>query len=112
MTLQLVVFDIAGTTVTDRQNVHQALQTALAQFGISVTIPQVNDLMGYPKPVAIEKLLQVASADPATITPTLIHQIHSVFVQAMVDFTKRIRISPQLLLPKLLLLPYSNEGSG
>ena len=33
MSLELIVFDLAGTTVKDNHDVHRALQNALAKYG-------------------------------------------------------------------------------
>lgn len=49
MSLKLCVFDMAGTTVVDRQNVHAAFIEAMADFGYNVTLAEVNPLMGYKK---------------------------------------------------------------
>ncbi len=58
MTLvDLVVFDIAGTTVKDSDDVNQCVQDALLAAGIEISLPTINATMGLPKPVAIKKLL-------------------------------------------------------
>ena len=60
--IKLAVFDMAGTTVKDQDNVHQALINAMAHFGFSVSREEANDVMGYPKPVAIRQLLEARHA--------------------------------------------------
>ncbi len=57
MSLQLIVFDMAGTTVHDSDNVHQALIKAFSQFGYDIDREDANSVMGIPKPVAIRVLL-------------------------------------------------------
>jgi phosphonatase-like hydrolase len=57
MPLQLIVFDMAGTTVHDSDNVHQSLITAFAHFGYQIDREDANSVMGIPKPVAIRVLL-------------------------------------------------------
>lgn len=57
MSLQLIIFDMAGTTVHDSDNVHQALIEAFAHFGYSIDREDANSVMGIPKPVAIHMLL-------------------------------------------------------
>ena len=57
MSLQLIVFDMAGTTVHDSDNVHQALINAFAHFGYDINREDANSVMGIPKPVAIRVLL-------------------------------------------------------
>ena len=61
-TVDLVVFDMAGTTVDDRlpdgtEAVNACLRAALAGAQVSVTPAAVNEVMGYPKPDAIARLL-------------------------------------------------------
>lgn len=84
MTIQLVVFDMAGTTVKDNDNVHAALQKAFAMEGISISRNEANDVMGYPKPVAIHELLKLRGhANPAEV---FIQQIFRNFQQEMVNY--------------------------
>jgi phosphonatase-like hydrolase len=66
MPIDLVVFDMAGTTVFDGDAVHTALRAALAGAGVNATRDEVNAVMGTPKPVAIRTL---ASAHRATPPP-------------------------------------------
>ncbi|HQQ96849.1 MAG TPA: HAD-IA family hydrolase [Cyclobacteriaceae bacterium] len=80
----LIVFDLAGTTVEDRRDVHRTLRHALAQFGVSISMAEANAVMGIPKPVAIEQLLK-ANFHP-DITPELIGEIHETFVKEMIKF--------------------------
>jgi len=84
MSIQLVVFDMAGTTVHDENNVAITLQEALAQYGYAVTIEEVNVVMGYPKPDAIAELLKKFNGD--AMNQLLVKEIHSVFVEKMIDF--------------------------
>jgi phosphoglycolate phosphatase-like HAD superfamily hydrolase len=55
--IDLVVFDIAGTTIKDNNNVHLSLMNALLEFGYTSSLEEANAVMGYPKPFAIEQLL-------------------------------------------------------
>ncbi len=57
MKIELVVFDMAGTTVHDGDAVHRALQATLAEEGTEVTRDEINAVMGLPKPEAIRLLL-------------------------------------------------------
>ena len=57
MSVELIVFDMAGTTVHDSDNVHEALISALARFGHTINREHANSVMGIPKPVAIHTLL-------------------------------------------------------
>lgn len=84
MGIDLVVFDLAGTTVRDNNDVHRVLQSALKNYGVAISIAEANDVMGIPKRVAIEKLLKLRNY-PDT-SAELITEIHELFVAQMVDF--------------------------
>lgn len=87
MAIKLVVFDMAGTTVKDADNVHQALQNALEKSGYKVSREEVNEVMGYPKPVAIRRLLKSKDVAESKIeNEAYIKQIHQHFVDEMIDF--------------------------
>jgi phosphonatase-like hydrolase len=77
MHVELVVFDMAGTTVHDRDNVAEALQAALAAADVEVEIAEINPVMGWPKPDAIRHLLGGRDGD--------VDAIHRDFVQRMID---------------------------
>jgi len=57
MSIELVVFDMAGTTVYDGDAVHTCLAAAVADVGVPTTRQQINALMGMPKPLVIATLL-------------------------------------------------------
>lgn len=84
MSIKLVVFDMAGTTVEDNNNVAAVLQYAMKEFGYNVTIDDVNKVMGYPKPVAITELL-VQYSDNKQPDEQYVNHIHDVFVAKMLD---------------------------
>lgn len=81
---ELIVFDLAGTTVKDNQDVHRVLQSALRRNGFEITLEEANVIMGTPKPVAIRKLL-IDKSYPR-ITDEFIEQIHHDFVVEMISF--------------------------
>jgi phosphonatase-like hydrolase len=85
MNPELIVFDLAGTTVKDNHDVHRALQKALASFGILVSIDDANTVMGMPKPVAIRTLMNL-HGDGREVTEELVQKIHKVFVDEMIHF--------------------------
>jgi phosphonatase-like hydrolase len=59
MNYDLVIFDIAGTTVFDGDAVGTCLRRALEHVaGLSFSRDEVNAVMGIPKPVAITGLLE------------------------------------------------------
>lgn len=71
--LRLVVFDMAGTTVTDTGGVvNRHLRDALAAAGFSAGVDAVNAVMGIPKPEAIRTLTGAA--------PQTVASIHADFV--------------------------------
>lgn len=86
MDIKLVVFDMAGTTIKDKNNVGFALMDALADEGFHAEIDEINQVMGYPKPIAIEKLLEIKCTDLSEITPDYIQEIHANFVNKMVKY--------------------------
>jgi phosphonatase-like hydrolase len=55
--IELVVFDMAGTTVHDGDAVNGSFRAALAGAGIEVAPARVNAVMGLAKPEAIRRLL-------------------------------------------------------
>lgn len=85
MNIQLVVFDLAGTTVKDNFDVPRVLQTALLhKGGVHISLQQATDLMGIPKPIAIKKLL--VDGGVTSFTDELVETIHRYFVDTMIDF--------------------------
>lgn len=88
MAIELVIFDLAGTTVKDNKDVHRVLQQALQQHGVDISIEDANGVMGIPKPVAIDQLLRKRYTGTKAITENWIDEIHRVFVQQMIAFYK------------------------
>lgn len=85
--IKLAVFDMAGTTIHDENNVAKAFQSALNSHGYpSVTLQEANEKMGYSKPQAIRELLEIHEPDAAKITDQLIDEIHSDFVKGMLNY--------------------------
>jgi phosphonatase-like hydrolase len=58
--IELVVFDMAGTTVHDEGSVNRCVRDALGAAGLAVTPAEVNEVMGLPKPEAIAILVERA----------------------------------------------------
>jgi phosphonatase-like hydrolase len=84
--IQLVVFDIAGTTVKDNGNVADAFNYALHQFGYAVPLAEIKSVMGYKKSVAISKLLEKFYPAEKDKNPSHIEDIHTLFIEIMVSF--------------------------
>jgi phosphonatase-like hydrolase len=81
--IELVVLDMAGTTIRDDDSVNRCLRESLAADRIEVTREQVNEVMGLPKPIAIETLLQ---SKEGLSEAQRVRRIHDDFLQRMVTF--------------------------
>jgi phosphonatase-like hydrolase len=81
--IELVVFDMAGTTVFDGDAVNASFRAALASKGIDAESSLVNTVMGLHKPEAIRILLTSLGrlADDAQVDA-----IHADFVSRMRDY--------------------------
>lgn len=86
MSVKLVVFDIAGTTVKDDHNVSKAFREALKKYNYDVPLELINPLMGYEKNQAITQMLHLHEPDESKITTVLVNAIHREFVQQMIYF--------------------------
>jgi len=82
MQTSLVVFDIAGTTVTDNDSVNTAFSGAFEKAGYPVVPAEINFIMGYRKIEAIKILLEKFYPDQLT-NEDLIQQIHNQFTEDM-----------------------------
>lgn len=78
--IELVVLDMAGTTVEDPDGVGSAFKGALTAAGISWSHEQVNGIMGTPKPLAIGQLLGEQN------TPQRVEPIFRDFQRRMIDY--------------------------
>ncbi len=83
MNIELVIFDMAGTTVNDQDGVNRSLRAALDHVGISVTRDAVNEVMGIPKPIALRTLVR-ASRHPEQLA--YLDAIHADFIERMIHF--------------------------
>jgi phosphonatase-like hydrolase len=79
--IELVVFDLAGTTVHDGDAVAASLRAGLAAVGVEADLRRVRALMGLPKPEAIRRLLDGAGRPLADAAVGAIHD----------DFVGRMR---------------------
>jgi phosphonatase-like hydrolase len=84
MNLDLVVFDIAGTTVNDQDSVNRCVRSTLEAVGLSVTPAQVNTVMGVPKPIALATL--IAASSLRAQLENRVAEIHRDFVARTVQF--------------------------
>lgn len=81
--VRLAIFDMAGTTVADNNNVAEAFQKAFYANGIGKSLGDANPLMGYHKPLAIQMLLEQLGQEPDA---AIIEKIHDDFQDQMLDF--------------------------
>lgn len=85
MSIKLVIFDMAGTTVHDKDNVNVAFRDAMSESGIEVTRDEVNEVMGMPKPLAI-RIMMEKKLPAAEVTEERNEAIYQLFLQKMIDF--------------------------
>ncbi len=83
--IELIIFDIAGTTVEDKGEIAKAFQSALNEFGYQVPVTKINPLMGYKKTEAIKRMLTEFEPDENKITEAYIKQIHNCFLELMIN---------------------------
>src|SRR5687767_395818 len=83
--IELVVFDLAGTTVHDGDAVNASFRATLAAWGIAADPAAVDAVMGLAKPEAIRTLLE-RFGRPPDVPPSAetVDAIHA-------DFTTRMR---------------------
>ncbi len=82
----MVVLDMAGTTVEDKDNVHIALINAFKKHELAILREDANKVMGLPKPVAIDQLLKEDFGMQAAKRNDLTPLIHDSFVNEMISF--------------------------
>ena len=78
----MIVFDMAGTTIEDDHFVAKAFIDAFKQFEIFISEDDVNPLMGYHKPEAIKIVLVRAGMH----SKELVDVIHAAFEKRMLQF--------------------------
>jgi len=83
MPVKLVVFDMAGTTVTDKNFVAAAFQNAFKKQDIVISSDEINPLMGYEKKLAIQMMLEKHEIG---FDDEMIDEIYNDFIEEMVDF--------------------------
>lgn len=96
---QLVVMDMAGTTVNDFGLVQQAAIDAMKwKLNIDISMDQANRVMGIPKKMAFE---QLCSLNKTAVTPNIIDELVSKFnEQLMEQYAEKGKIE---------LMPYAAE---
>lgn len=86
MNLDLVVFDMAGTTICDDDAVNRCLREALRAGGVTVTRDDVNTVMGLPKPAAIASLLSRVQLAGQPAPAAEVARLHADFLRRMIEF--------------------------
>jgi phosphonatase-like hydrolase len=81
--IELVVFDMAGTTVFDGDAVNASFRAALAAHGVTADPAVINPVMGYHKPEAIRVILETVGR-PAG--PAEVEAVHDAFMARMCDY--------------------------
>ena len=91
MHVDLVVFDIAGTTVHDGDAVHRCLASAVAIVGATPSRAAINRVMGMSKPLAIASLLLGHRGVPPP--PGDVQRVYAEFESNMIE---HYRTSPDV----------------
>ncbi|MFZ6024828.1 MAG: HAD hydrolase-like protein [Bacteroidota bacterium] len=99
--IALVVFDIAGTTVSDAGNINDCFCSAFTEAGIEVERTEVDTVMGYRKIDAVRIIAEKYGKPEGAGSEKLIENIHTRFNELMVTFYKET----EMLAP----LPYAEE---
>lgn len=81
--IELVVFDMAGTTVKDNNAVRIAFRGALQEHAIKTNEERITTVMGLPKPEAIRLLLMETGRETSH---ELVNTIHDNFVRRMKEY--------------------------
>lgn len=86
--IELVVFDIAGTTVKDAGNINDCFREAFQEAGISVEKAEVDTVMGYRKIDAVRMIVEKNSQTIDEVRDQIIDKIHTRFNELMISFYK------------------------
>ena len=90
-TFQLVVFDMAGTTIQDNSNVADAFMYAMQKHGYPINKQQADRVMGYKKIIAINDLLESNYPGIVSENENIIKEIHETFIETMIDFYEQAK---------------------
>jgi phosphonatase-like hydrolase len=94
--IKLVVFDLAGTTISDAGDVSTVLCDSFDRHGIEVSHDGATSVMGISKRVAIEMMLVELGHSPQSLkTQELVNSIHRSFIESMIHhYTSVVPASP------------------
>jgi len=110
MSIKLIVFDMAGTTVKDEDKVADTFSAAMQKYGYHVSVEDVNPLMGYEKSIAITKMLHQHEPDNDKITPQLISNIHREFINLMISYYQKATVLEALPRAEETMAALHNAG--
>ena len=80
--VELVVFDIAGTTVHDGDTVNAAFRDTLAGYGLALPPAVIDGVMGLPKPDALRILLAHAGRP---VVAAEVDALHAAFTERLIE---------------------------
>lgn len=84
MNIQLVVFDMAGTTVAEGGAVYQAVRETLRREGIDVSDDRLHEIKGRDKREALEMLIRSSPQAPMLLPQ--MDRIHGDFVERLMAY--------------------------
>ncbi len=88
---------LSGPSTKDDHHEEHALRSALAKFGVLISIAQVREVAKFSKPYAIRTLLDNYDAGHRPITEDLIRQIHQVFLEEIISVSEKSNCIKSLL---------------
>lgn len=81
--IKLALFDLAGTSITDNNDVARVFIKTLYDYSIHSSIEEINTVMGIPKRIAISTLIHNQSIVHNVNKNELIDNIYSSFIKNM-----------------------------
>ena len=109
MGIELVVFDIAGTTVEDNGNINDFFRKAFSNEGIIVGANDINEVMGYRKKEAVQIIIDKYIPDLRNKSD-IVNNIHEDFTKQMVKFYETCEgLSPLPFAEKVFLQLQNNK---
>lgn len=84
MKVQMVVFDLAGTTVHDPGAVNRCFLEAMQAAGLDADPAEIDAVMGLPKPEAFRRLIGRSPGGAEALGR--LQEIHDDFVDRMLDY--------------------------
>jgi phosphoglycolate phosphatase len=91
--IQLVAFDMAGTTIDDHGLVYQALEKSVTETGATVAAADLQEWMGTDKVTAIAALIRLGGGDPSRA------RVDAAFERFRVILAESYAANPPVALP-------------